>query len=643
MKIAAFLILCLRFMNSRCFRLLGSAAILVLLTGCENLMELSTLDDPINHNRVASSPGHFWMPKITYDPGLCPDLDFDEDCSEIAQNPYTELTDLIDVALRNNPTTKKTWFLARAAVYNVGVARSALYPTITGQESLNYIDFDFEDRPIDVVAPANETTTSDSTALFAKKAGTGSSQVTKIQDTLSNKNWVKQAVIGVPGTGNVCGVTNPQIVQAGNPLLGGGSGPATATGGTLATGTGGVLNPAVQVNPLITGEFNPIGTSPYQSVSGNSNLVNGNTGTTGSNGINEPLTSVTSNLSVSYLLLDFGGRSANIEAAKQALYETNWLHNQQVQNVIFTVLQDYYTYTGIFALLEARQADLKNADYNLKAATQLFEAGLKTKLDVLQARTNLINIQLNIVDLEGQLAIAKGNLTTALGLPADSEIHIPKFPENVSLDKICASIEELIEIAKTQRPDYMAFYAEYERLKANVVVARSQGLPTLTANASFQQNSYLHHGNFNNHFMAGSIALNVPIFTGFLYRNEVKRAQEVLKGSYQDIRDKELNVILDVMSSYFNFRTAIESFRYSAEYVKYSEEAYEAALFSYREGISTILDLLNAQLSLANARAQKIQARTNWAISLANVAFSTGVLGTYFEDAIKCRKQQNQS
>ncbi len=42
------------------------------------------------------------------------------------------LTDVIDLALRNSPTTQESWATARAAAESYGVARSVLYPTITG-------------------------------------------------------------------------------------------------------------------------------------------------------------------------------------------------------------------------------------------------------------------------------------------------------------------------------------------------------------------------------------------------------------------------------------------------------------------------------------------------------------------------------
>ncbi|CUI17624.1 Conserved hypothetical protein [Candidatus Protochlamydia naegleriophila] len=349
-------------------------------------------------------------------------------------------------------------------------------------------------------------------------------------------------------------------------------------------------------------------------------------------------TTLTSDLSISYLLLDFGGRQATIEAAKQALYNSNWTHNRQVQQVIINVLNTYYTYMGLSALVVARESDLKNAQTNYDAANRLFEAGVRTKLDVLQAKTDLINIQLNIVDLEGQKKVAYGRLANAIGLPSQSEFQVPDIPQDLPIDIVTAGVEQLIDQAKRHRPDLAAAYALHEMRKEEIVIARSSGLPTLGTFVDLQENNDFNNPSLNRHSLSASLVVSAPLFDGFLYVNRERRAQEILRGACANLRAVELNITLDVLTSYFNFKTAVQSLKYSDEFLKYSEEAYEAALIMYREGIGTILDLLNAQRALANARAQKIQARTQWAIALSNISFAAGTLGT--PEEIKPWKQK---
>lgn len=335
---------------------------------------------------------------------------------------------------------------------------------------------------------------------------------------------------------------------------------------------------------------------------------------------------VISSLSASYLLLDFGGRCASIESARQALLSANWTHNRTIQSVILTVLTNYYQYLQAKALFIAKQDDVKNAQENVDAAEGQFKAGVKAKLDVLLAKSNLASTQLQLEQDRGAVKITLGNLATSLGLPANEEFEVEELPKDINLEKIHNNIEGLIAIAKQLRPDLGAAEADWKKRKQNVTVAWSQGLPTITANFNAQSVNNIHFPQQNSRLYSGSLFLDVPIFSGFLYVNQTRSAQALADASYAAWKQIEENVILDVVTSYYNFRTAEQTVKSSDEYYEYTKEAYDVAFASYKNGVGTILDLLSAQVALSNAKAQKIQARTQWVTSLTNVAYATGQL-----------------
>lgn len=336
-------------------------------------------------------------------------------------------------------------------------------------------------------------------------------------------------------------------------------------------------------------------------------------------------------LSISYLLLDFGGRQATIEAAKQALYQSNWTHNRQIQQVIISVLQSFYAYVETSYLLKARYSDLENAKKNLESAQAQFEVGIRSKLDVLQAQTNLVNIEISIVQLTGQKEVNHGVLAHTLGLPANTPFHIPDVSHYSDADIINKKVDQLVEAGIKQRPDLAAAYALHAERKAQVTIARSEGLPTLGSLIDLQEFNDIINPSFNTHSLSGSLVVSVPIFSGFLYEYQEKQARELARAACANIRQVKINVALDVVTAYFNFKTAVQSLHHSEKYLKYSEETNEAASLTYREGVSSILDLLAAQTALANAKAQLIQARTRWAVTLSNLSFAMGTTGTEAE------------
>lgn len=421
---------------------------------------------------------------------------------------------LIDIGLQNNPQTKQSWHNARAAAYNVGVAKSGLYPAIAGSETIS--------------------------AVASHGVGGGSSGTFFADSTGSDTSI-----------------------------------------GTFVRGGGGRF---------------------------------GNT------------QSVTSDIALTYLLWDFGGRCAQIEMARDALMTANWTHNRTIQNVILSVLNGYYSYEGFEALVQARELDLKDAETSAEAAQAQFEMGVATKVDVLQAMANYVNAKLQLETARGQMNTAMGQLATAIGWPANTQLELTPLPERLDLDAISENMCTLLETAKVERPDLAATYATYLQAKANVVVAQSSSRPTVSFNGDAQRTDFFHLTRLNGSSQSATVVLNVPIFAGGLYQNQIASAKESALAAYAAWKNQEQTVLLDVVTNYNSYTTALESVQYSEEYLKFAQEAYDAALLGYRNGTSSILDLLTAQTTLSDARSQRIQARTQFLTALVGVAYALGTL-----------------
>jgi outer membrane protein TolC len=348
--------------------------------------------------------------------------------------------------------------------------------------------------------------------------------------------------------------------------------------------------------------------------------------TGGSGGGQGYFKTLTTAVSVNYLLLDFGGRCSSIKAALEALYAANWRHNRTLQGVIFNLLQTYYNYMGSIALLKAFKADVEDARKNLKAAEGLFEAGVSTRVDVLQARSNFVNAELQVALEKGRLDILHGELAIAMGLPANAEFEVEDLPDELPIEKVQESLDELVEAAQEQRPDLAAAYAVYLQRRAESDVIFSEGMPTINAEMDYQKVNFTNRPSLNGRVFSVKVGLDIPLFAGFLYVQREREAAALAEAAYAEMKDLETLATQDVVAGYSEHVTAIESIKYSEEYLKFAQEASNAALLSYKLGTDTILSALTAQTVLSNARRQRVQARTQWLVSLANLSYATGAL-----------------
>jgi outer membrane protein TolC len=330
-------------------------------------------------------------------------------------------------------------------------------------------------------------------------------------------------------------------------------------------------------------------------------------------------------LSLDYLLFDFGGRNAAAEAARLTLIAADYSHNQAIQDVILDVEQAYYDYLAAKALLTAQAATIKERQTSLNSANARHTAGVATIADVLQARTALSQAQLTYETIEGDLRRLQGTIATLMGLPVSTPFTVGELPLDVPAHQVNEAVESLLARAVMERPDLAAARAAIERARARVQVARAEGLPTIGLGASAGP---VFTNGFNQHstpYSAG-LSLRFPLFTGFRNTYDIRAAQLETQLATEDARNLEQRIDLQVWTSYYALQTAMQRLKTSRDLLRDATESVDVASGRYREGIGNILDLLTAQAALENARAEEVQARTDWFLSLAQLAHDTGGL-----------------
>ena len=331
------------------------------------------------------------------------------------------------------------------------------------------------------------------------------------------------------------------------------------------------------------------------------------------------------NLSLDYLLFDFGGRNAAAEAARQTLIASGFTHNQTIQDVILSVEQAYYDYLDAKALLTAQEATIKERQTSLDSADARHRAGVATIADVLQARTALSQAKLTYETIEGNLRRLQGTIATLMGVPASTPFVVGDLPADVPAQQVSDAVESLMTRAVTERPDLAAARAEVERARQRVQVVRSEGLPSIGVGASVGN---IFTNGLNNRFTpySAGISLRVPLFTGFRNTYDIRAAQIETQLAAENARNVEQQVGLQVWTSYYALQTAMQRVATSRDLLRDATESVDVAMGRYRAGIGNILDLLTAQAALENARAEEVQARTDWFLSVAQLAHDTGTL-----------------
>jgi len=329
-------------------------------------------------------------------------------------------------------------------------------------------------------------------------------------------------------------------------------------------------------------------------------------------------------VALTWLLFDFGGREARVEQARQTLIAADFLHNQVIQDVILRVEQAYYRYLDAKALLASQKATLDQRKTTLDAANARHDAGVATIADVLQARTAQSQARLTYDTIEGNLRAIEGALATAMGVSPTATFNLGELPAEIPTEEVSVAVDELITIAQTMRPELAAARATAERAQARIREVKSEGLPTITANASAGVTFFSEGDRTTPH--SASIGLKVPLFTGYRNTYDIRQAELDAELAREQVRDLSQQISLDVWTSYYALRTAKQRLTTIRDLLASAQQSADVARARYREGVGTILDVLTAEAALEDARAQEVQSRADWFLAVAQLAHDTGRL-----------------
>ncbi|MBT3181762.1 MAG: TolC family protein, partial [Deltaproteobacteria bacterium] len=322
-----------------------------------------------------------------------------------------------------------------------------------------------------------------------------------------------------------------------------------------------------------------------------------------------------------YLLLDFGGRSAKAEAARQALIAANWNHNQAIQDLLRDVPKAYYTYVGDLSKVTASETNLREARTTLAATEERKSTGVGTIVDVLQAKANKASVEVELVSNKGAAKIAKGSLATTVGWPANTPFKLANAPQKIPLNKLGSNVDDLITDAKRNRAAIASSKASVKQKEAELLEARTLPFPKVTGggNTTWERmrrnDSIAYYGTFN---------VEIPIFKGFEMRNSIREARASLAAARAQLKLEEEQIIQEVWNAYNNFKTASEQLSASNTLLRSSKESYDASLARYRKGAADIVELLNSQTLLASARSQVIDSKMGLYISYAELIHAVG-------------------
>src|SRR5215472_15891498 len=149
-------------------------------------------------------------------------------------------------------------------------------------------------------------------------------------------------------------------------------------------------------------------------------------------------------LTVKYLLFDFGGRAAAVEAAGQLSIAGNVAFTAAHQLLIFNVARAYFTLDGVDAALRAAQQGLADAKVVQQSAESLFARGLDTIVDVQLARRATAQAQYDLAQANTAQHDAMYTLLAAMDLPPTTKLRVAGASERPLPPRTARAVDDVL-------------------------------------------------------------------------------------------------------------------------------------------------------------------------------------------------------
>ncbi len=340
--------------------------------------------------------------------------------------------------------------------------------------------------------------------------------------------------------------------------------------------------------------------------------------------VSTPQNSGDAAVDLTWTLYDFGGRTGRIHSARGLLNAAAATANSVAQQTVRSVVQAYYGLVAGDAGVLAAKSTEDIARQSLEIARALQAGGAGTLGDVLQAQTAYQQDVLARIQAEASDRSDQGALAVVLGRPADQSFVLAAEPVPSEIPAFSARMADLIKEAERQRPDLAAARFQRDAAEADITVARSAGLPSISIGA-------LHHytattGLPTQNLNQIGVSINVPIFTGFSTTYGIRQAQSALHVSEANLEQVELNVTLDTWNGYYNLQSANEQLTGTTNLLQTAQENLQISIGRYKAGVGSIVDVLTAQTALSTARQTRINAELGWKVARAQLAYALGRL-----------------
>jgi len=316
-------------------------------------------------------------------------------------------------------------------------------------------------------------------------------------------------------------------------------------------------------------------------------------------------------------------------AARNAEQASQLTYNDTLDVITLIVGSAYLEVIQAGSRVTAEEAQVENARALYDQAVDQLQAGTSPKIDVTRSGVQLHTEQYNLSIVRNNLAIAKLNLSRAIGLPLGQAFDLTDQLSYADINP--QTVDEALNTAYKSRSDFRAALGSMKSAQQQLAAARAERYPVLAANGDYGvqgPNFGRLHGAFT--FQAG---VSVPIFTGGRIKGDITEAEAVLRQRKAEAENLRGQIDYDVRTAFLNLQAAREQVTVASQNVDLANENISRSQERFSAGVTDSVEVVQAQQSLASANDQYISSVYSHNIAKLQLARALGAARASYNPA----------
>lgn len=294
------------------------------------------------------------------------------------------------------------------------------------------------------------------------------------------------------------------------------------------------------------------------------------------------------------------------------------------QEIVFRVADSYYAVLLAQKQLDVARQAMQTAEVILERSKNRVESGVVVESDSLSAQVRLATRKQELIRAQNNLAMARAQLSIAMGLSTQSEFE----PSDALAERNLPAtpLEELEKQAIETRPDLKRIRSEESAQQESVSIAKSSFGPRVNAFAGWEaDNPTLFAGGGGNNWLAG-IEVQFDLFEGGARQAELSRAR-AMQDKVAAVKEMATDAVrLEVRKAYYDVDASRQQIEVAHAAIADSQESLRINQDRYEAGISTVTDLLAAEDAARRTQAEYWETLCHYFTSYAALELAGGTL-----------------